>query len=131
MGDAADLAREYYEMEMYESQFNNYPRRFKELANQYKTENVLNRNTWYDAYGNVHELKEMDKDYLQNILFFIYKRRDRYWLNCNDTSVIEKFQNGDEFFQHVIRKSTIWRAIIAELEKPTEGFNFEFTIPGT
>lgn len=98
--------------------------------NPWKTETVLNRSNWVDGWGTLHELKDMDKDYLQNVLFFIYKRRDFYWLNCNDVSLIEKFKDGDGFFQVVIRKSTIWKSIIAELQEPTEGFNFEFTIPG-
>lgn len=96
----------------------------------YKTEMVLNRTNWVDGQGTVHELKDMDKDHLQNILFFIYKRRDHYWLNCNDVQMIERFKDGDEFFQNVIRNSTIWKSIIAELKRPVEGFNFEFTIPG-
>ncbi|RGP44662.1 hypothetical protein BTW32_27085 [Bacillus thuringiensis] len=91
---------------------------------------VLNRTNWVDGQGTVHELKDMDKDHLQNILFFIYKRRDRYWLNCNDVQMIERFKDGDEFFQNVIRNSTIWKSIIAELKRPVEGFNFDFKIPG-
>lgn len=124
MGDMADLAREEYEIEQLMRTYN------AAKINPYKTENVLNSTTWTDGYGAVHELKDMDRDHLQNVLFFIYKRRDRYWLNCNDVSLIEKFKDGDEFFQVVIRNSTIWKAIIEELERPTEGFNFKFTIPG-
>ena len=121
MGEIADYyAEEYYkDIAMAQGQ-----------KQQMKTEDILNRKAWVDAYGTVHELENMDRDYLQNVLFFIYKRRDRYWLNCRDVSLIEKFKDGDEFFQHVIRNSTIWKSIIAELEKPVEGFNFEFTIPG-
>lgn len=96
----------------------------------FKTENVLNRDNWIDGMGTIHELKDMEKGHLQNVLYFIYKSRDRYWLNCNDVSLIEKFKDGDEFFQLVIRHSTIWKAIIAELERPVEGFNFHFSIPG-
>lgn len=103
--------------------------RRKKREELFKTENVLNRSNWIDGDGTVHELKDMEKSHLQNVLYFIYKRRDRYWLNCNDASLIEKYQDGDEFFQLVIRKSVIWQAIIKELSRPAEGFNFEFVIP--
>lgn len=103
---------------------------YENSTQTYKTENVLNRSNWVDGFGTVHELSDLEKDHLQNILYFIYKRRDRYWLNCNDVTLIEKFKDGDEFFQVVIRKSTIWKAIIEELKRPVEGFNFSFTIPG-
>ncbi|WP_227995169.1 hypothetical protein [Oceanobacillus sp. CFH 90083] len=96
----------------------------------YKTEAVLNRTTWIDGEGTIHELKGMDREHLQNILFFIYRKRDRYWLNCNNVSIIEKFKDGDEFFQLVIRRSNIWQAIINELQRPVEGFNFDFKVPG-
>lgn len=119
MGEIAD----YYAEEYYRDQHD-------KKRQLYKTEMVLNRTNWVDGQGTVHELKDMDKDHLQNILFFIYKRRDRYWLNCNDVQMIERFKDGDEFFQNVIRNSTIWKSIIAELKKPVEGFNFDFTIPG-
>lgn len=124
MGEMADLAHEEYMIEQLGRAHQ------KVIENPYKTETVLNRTNWVDGQGTVHELKDMDRDYLQNVLFFIYKKRDRYWLNCKDVTLIEKFQDGNEFFQVVIRKSTIWKAIIAELQRPVEGFNFEFTIPG-
>lgn len=130
MGEMADLAREEYEIEMYQRQYEKSLKQAVTRNDSYKTEVVLNRNNWVDGHGTVHELKDMERDHLQNILFFIYKRRDRYWLNCKDVSLIEKFKDGDEFFQVVIRNSTIWKSIIAELQRPTEGFNFEFTVPG-
>lgn len=123
MGDMADLAREEY--------YANLADKRASKESPYKTELVLNRTNWVDGYGNIHELENMERDHLQNVLYFIYKRRDRYWLNCNDVSLIEKFKDGDEFFQVVIRNSTIWKAIIAELQRPVEGFNFDFTIPGS
>lgn len=94
------------------------------------TEDVLNSNNWIDGWGEIHELSTMDKDYLQNILYFLYKKRDKYWLSCKDVDLIEKIRDGDEFFQVVIRNSTIWKSIINELQKPVEGFNFTFTLPG-
>lgn len=97
----------------------------------YKTEDVLNSTKWKVGQGVVHELHTLEKDHLQNILYFLYKRRDRYWMNCRDVSIIEKFENGDDFFQRVIRNSTIWSAIIDVLNSTeNQGFNFEFTIPG-
>lgn len=120
---------DYYLSEMY-ADFADQVTRPKNKENQYKTENVLNRTNWVDGQGTVHELKDMDRSHLQNVLFFIYKSRDRYWLNCKDVSLIEKFKDGDEFFQLVIRNSTIWKAIIAKLQRPVEVFNFEFNVPG-
>lgn len=96
----------------------------------WKTETMLNRTNWLDGWGTLLELEEMDQDHLQNVLYYLYKNRDRLWLNCQDTSLIEKFKDGDEFFQNVIRNSTIWKGIIAELKRPEEGFNFSYTIPG-
>lgn len=119
MGDIAD----YYAEAYYQEQ----PSRKVHL---YKTEDVLNSTTWKDGLGEVHELNKLERDHLQNILFFLYRKRDRYWLNCRNVSMIEKFKDGDEFFQVVIRNSTIWKSIITELQRSVEGFNFEFTIPG-
>lgn len=124
MGEIAD----YYAEELMVEQF--HRTQSKAPKNIFKTENVLNRTNWIDGQGTIHEIKDMDRDHLQNVLFFIYKRRDRYWLNCSDVNLIEKFKDGDEFFQVVIRKSTLWKAIITELQRSVEGFNFEFTIPG-
>lgn len=50
----------------------------KSKDDPYKTENILNRNTWVDGQGTVHELKDMGRDHLQNVLHFLYKQRDRY-----------------------------------------------------
>lgn len=124
MGDIADYYAEEFKIEQFHRTQPKGPK------NIFKTENVLNRTHWIDGQGTIHELKDMDRDHLQNVLFFIYKRRDRYWLNCSDVDLIEKFKDGDEFFQVVIRKSTLWKAIMTELQRPVEGFNFEFTIPG-
>ncbi|MEW8987479.1 MAG: hypothetical protein AB2401_10850, partial [Bacillus sp. (in: firmicutes)] len=125
MGEIAD-----YHVEQFTSGNWGQPVTQRNSKNYFKTEDVLNRINWVDGQGTVHELKDMDRDHLQNVLFFIYRKRDRYWLNCKDVSLIEKFKDGDEFFQVVIRNSTIWKSIIQELQRPVEGFNFEFTIPG-
>lgn len=94
-----------------------------------KTEQVLNRAEWVNAYGEILEVSSLEQDYLQNILMYLYKHRDRYWLNCKDASLIELFRDGDEFFQLVIRKSTIWTSIIEQLTTEDKGFNFEFDLP--
>ena len=93
------------------------------------TEEVLNRRGWADSWGNVTELEDMTKEHLQNVLYYLYKNRDRYWFNCKDASLIDRFKDGDEFFQLVIRKSTLWTSIIEILESPEEGFNFAFYLP--
>jgi len=82
-----------------------------------------------DSYGNGIELRDMEKNHLQNVLYYLYKNRDRYWINCQDSSMINLFQNGDDFFQIVIRKSTLWVAITELLEEPEKGFNFDFRLP--
>lgn len=97
---------------------------------QINTEMVLNRRGWTDSWGNILELDTMDKDYLQNVLYYLYKNRDRYWFNCKDASLIDKFEDGEEFFQKVIRKSTLWTSIIELLESPNQSFNFDIDVPG-
>ena len=126
MGEMAELAAEDYYASLADSNLSKQ----KPKNDPFKTETVLNRTNWVDGWGDILELKDMDRDHLQNVLFFIYKRRDRYWLNCRDVGMVEKFKDGDGFFQLVIRKSTIWKSIIAELERPAEGFNFNFSVPG-
>ncbi|WP_258729681.1 hypothetical protein [Bacillus atrophaeus] len=98
-----------------------------ERAQLRKTEATLNADFWMNANGEIMPLAGMEKDYLHNILHFLYKKRDWYWLNCKDTKLIESFRDGDEFFQHVIRKSTIWNSIINQLQAPEEKFNFTFS----
>lgn len=90
------------------------------------TEQILNSANWTDYSGEIHRPEEMSKDYLHSVLRFIYRSRDRYWLNCQQTDVIESFMNGDEFFHKVIRKSTIWNSIINQLNVKNEGFDFEW-----
>lgn len=93
------------------------------------TEAVLNRVKWVDGQGTIHEPSTMEKEHLQNVLFYLYKNRDKYWLRCKNSKIIEEFENGEQFFQFVIRKSTIWKVISQELIREDEGFNFEYTIP--
>lgn len=91
------------------------------------TEHILNADYWVDANGEKHELDTMDTDHLRNVLGFLYKKRDNLWINCNDASMIEMFENGEEFFQIVIRKSTFWEKAIEQLtDKQKSGFNFKF-----
>ncbi|MFA1819031.1 hypothetical protein ACDX78_02305 [Virgibacillus oceani] len=124
MGEMAELAAEEYYASLAELKLSE---KQNKRFNPYKTENVLNNTFWIDGYGTKHELENMDKDHLQNVLYFLYRKRDRYWLNCNDVSLIEKFKDGDDFFQRVIRKSTLWKAILDTLEKPEEAFNFKIS----
>lgn len=89
------------------------------------TEEVLNSKTWVDGSGEAHELEGMDKDYLHCVLFYLYKNRNRYWLNCRKVKMIESFEDGDEFFQKIIRNSTLWQSIIGQLSiVDDETFNF-------
>ncbi|WDQ20889.1 hypothetical protein PTW40_14385 [Lactiplantibacillus plantarum] len=88
------------------------------------TEQILNSSDWVDGQGNIYQVQDLDKDHLHNILNFIYKRRNRYWLNCRKTEVIESFKDGDEFFQKVIRTSTLWLSIMNQLDVSDSEFNF-------
>lgn len=92
--------------------------------NNRKTEQILNSTYWVDGNGEIHSLIDLDKDHLHNILNFLYRNRNRYWLNCQKTVMIESFNDGDEFFQKVIRKSTLWNAIIDQLNVERNDFNF-------
>lgn len=88
------------------------------------TEQILNSETWIDANGVANEVGDMDKNHLRNILVTIYERRSWFWLHCDDTQCIDEYRNGDEFFQKVIRNSTIWATVVGGLDKTTERFDF-------
>lgn len=132
MGDMAEYYREQEMLDYYEQELERETRRMDLTRNKparskslYKTENVLNRTNWVDGQGNIHELETMDRDHMQNVLYFLHKHRNRYWLNCNDVTMIDRFKDGDQFFQQVIRQSTIWNAIMEELKRSDiQGFNF-------
>lgn len=94
------------------------------------TESILNSDSWMDGMGTVTPVVQLEDDHLRNILLFIYKSKDRYWLNCHDTSFIKDYKNGEEFFQHVIVHSTLWNSILDHINRPETSFNFEFSIPG-
>lgn len=88
------------------------------------TEEILNKANWVSGSGTIYDVKDMDKDYLHSVLFYIYKNRNRYWLNCRKVKMIESFEDGDEFFQKVVRHSTLWKSIINQLDTNEEEFNF-------
>ncbi|MCG0912367.1 hypothetical protein IMAU10235_02934 [Lactiplantibacillus plantarum] len=90
------------------------------------TEEVLNSSNWMDGNGEVHCPEEMSNEYLHSVLRYVYRSRDRYWLNCRQINVIENFANGDEFFHKVIRTSTLWKTIINQLKTEKIGFNFDW-----
>lgn len=97
----------------------------KTYANRY-TEDILNSTNWVTGDGEILVVAHMDKDHIRNILQFLYKRKDRYWLNCRNGKLIEKFENGEDFFQRVIRVSTLWTELNRVLtESEDVGFNFE------
>lgn len=92
-----------------------------------KTEDVLNaKDIWITGQGEVLYLAKMDKDHLRNILNFLYRRRDFYWFNVRDTSLIDEFEDADDFFKRVIRVSTLWHTLTTLLnEEEVKGFNFD------
>jgi hypothetical protein len=90
------------------------------------TEDVLNRKAWVTGNGEYLEVAQMDESHIRNTLQFLYKKRDKYWLNCRDGKLIEQFENGEDFFQRVIRNSTLWHELTSVLtEERTSGFNFK------
>lgn len=95
---------------------------------QQSTEQILNSKNWTDANGEIKPVSNLDKDHLHNILNFIYIHRDKYWLNCKKTVIIESFEDGDEFFQNVIRKSILWNEIIDQLNSNDDEFEFNWNI---
>lgn len=91
------------------------------------TEDILNSDKWVTSHGEILEVRAMDPDHVRNVLSYLYKRKDRYWLNCRDGKLIEQFENGEDFFQRVIRKSTLWTTAIETLTQTNyAGFNFEW-----
>jgi hypothetical protein len=95
------------------------------------TEEIFNAKTWVTGDGEILEIRMMEKSHLHNTLYWIYKNRDRYWLNCRNAELIEHFVNGDDFFHRVIRVSTLWIEIITALTEVTPGgFNFEVDMGG-
>lgn len=92
------------------------------------TEKILNSTNWVDGNGEINSVSNLDKDHLHNILNFIYNHRDKYWLNCKKTVIIESFKDGDEFFQRVIRKSILWNSIIEQLNSKDDEFDFDWDL---
>lgn len=88
------------------------------------TEQILNSETWIDGAGVNRRINDMDENHLRNILVTIYERRNWFWLHCDDINCIDEYRNGDEFFQKVIRNSTIWATVAGGLEKTKETFDF-------
>lgn len=90
------------------------------------TEEILNSSNWMDGNGEIHRPEEMSKEYLHSVLRYIYRSRDRYWLNCQQVYFIENYMNSDEFFCKVIRASTLWKNIIQQLNTKKAGFDFDY-----
>lgn len=104
--------------------------KIKSYANRY-TEDILNSTNWVNSEGEILVVAHMDKDHTRNILQFLYKSKDRYWLNCRNGKLIEKFENGEDFFQRVIRVSTLWTELIRVLtEDGALDFNFDIAEKG-
>lgn len=95
---------------------------------QYKwhrcTEEKLNADYWVDARGNVVPLDSMEESYLRNVLLFLYKQRDRLWLNCHDVKVLTAFSSGDSFFEEVVQHSVLWNSILDKLNQTLPSFDF-------
>ncbi|MFS4464705.1 hypothetical protein ACMFKE_04795 [Staphylococcus haemolyticus] len=90
------------------------------------TEEILNDTKWVTKNGEILEPIAMDEEHIQNTLRLLYKNRDQLWLGCKDFRIIDVYLNGEDFFQKVVRKSTLWRTLIDALDKPTTEFNFEY-----
>lgn len=90
------------------------------------TEQILSSTEWVDAQGTINNPKDLEKSHLHNILFFMYERRNKYWLGCKDVELMLTYKNGDEFFDKVIKKSTLWNSILSAIKEDDSGFNFDF-----
>ena len=88
------------------------------------TEKILNAKTWVDGYGEILPIDTLEEEHVHNMMNFIYKNRDRYWMGCRDIDFIETFDNGDEFFNKVIRQSTLWNELKLNLKNEDTSFNF-------
>lgn len=93
------------------------------------TETILNGTVWMDDNNFVHEVSTLSDEYLRTILLHLYRNRDSLWLGCEDINITWDYLDGDSFFNHVIRKSTLWTEISKKLEKESKGFNFRYSTP--
>lgn len=90
------------------------------------TEERLNADYWVTGDGEKAYPREMTKDHIRNTLNFLYRISDTLWLNCEDTKVIDLYENGEDFFQRVVRYSTLWESLTKALQEEKQvGFNFE------
>lgn len=122
---------DYYSQLYYQEQAQ---RKFKDKAHPQaakdrRTEETLSSTCWIAGDGRRILIEDMDKDHLRNVLQYLYKRRDFYWLNCENADVIQMFKNADEFFEVVILESTLWNAIIKALATDRHTFNFPIKYP--
>ncbi len=91
------------------------------------TEEILNADFWVDRDGNKYDLDTIEKDYVRNIMLYLYRKKDYFWLNCSLAKNIEAHDDADSFFKYVIRNSTLWTGLQKQLEKQDiEDFNFEY-----
>lgn len=97
------------------------------FAHRY-TEDKLNSDFWVNGNGEKLELSSMDEGYLRNVLHLLYKKRSLLWLGCKNVSLIDEFENEDDFFHRVVRESTLWFALIDALEKLDQSTEFNFDI---
>ena len=93
--------------------------------NYRSTENILNSKRWITGDGEVLKPKFMEQDHIRACLALLYRKREYFWLNCENYEYINQFDDADEFFRKVIKQSTMWNALVKALSKDTEDFNFE------
>lgn len=73
------------------------------------SEDVLNSCVWIGKGGEEYVIENMSENHLRNVLSFIYKNRDSYWLRSNNP---DNYLDGEDYFQKEVRKSDVWiRAI--------------------
>lgn len=90
------------------------------------TEDILNNTNWINKDGEILDPISMDEGHIQSTLRLLYRNRDQLWLGCRDFTLIDVYLNGEDFFQKVIRKSTLWKSLIKALNKPSTSFNFDY-----
>ena len=81
------------------------------------TEEILNSTKWTTRRGDILEIKDMEKSHIQNVMIHIYTNKDSHWLRCDNTLLMLESENGESFFQNVIRKSPLWVEMLNVLKE--------------
>lgn len=96
--------------------------------NYRSTEKILNSTRWVTAEGEVLLPDFMDEDHIRACLTLLYRKREYFWLNCENFKYINMFDDADQFFKSVIKQSVIWNELVSALVVDKEDFNFDIKL---